>query len=213
MGIVFRLIGLPFAVIGGTINIAHDGIGIAVDSVAKKRRQRNAVQRRTRQHPSSGQCPNCTKCESAIPPKASSYHRATPVQSSEYFTESPAQSQAEKYFGPPPYSPLPGGLRTELPSHEPNLHTAELSAYEASRPELDSYAPASKPSELPSRPESEAAKPDRSRNTISNVQNEIDNGSVEPGKKKKGERLPRIAGGILSVSSSVAISSLSLGLL
>ena len=48
---------------------------------------------------------------------------------------------------------------------------------------------------------------------ISKVQNEIDDESMAPEKKEKRERLPRIAGTILSVSSSAAVSSLSLGLL
>ena len=162
MGLVFRLIGLPFAVIGGTINIAHEGIGIAVDSVAKKRRQRNALHRPNRQYPSAGQCPNCTKCESAISPKTPSYHPAAPIQSGEYSSDCSAQSQGEDCRVPPSYSSLRSGPRPELPSHEPNLDSAELPPYESSRPELDLYAPASEPSELPSQRYTDAAKPDGS---------------------------------------------------
>ncbi|KAL8789548.1 MAG: hypothetical protein Q9195_006775 [Heterodermia aff. obscurata] len=207
MGIIFRLIGLPFAVIGGTVNIAHEGIGMAVDSVAKKRRQRNELRQ---QCPSSGHCPNCMNCERVLPSKAPSYHRADPVQSSEYSTQSPAQLQAESCGAPPSYSPLPITSRTELPSPESKLPSAELPSYEASRPELDPDAPTSKPSELPSRRFSEAVKPDRLQTTISNAQNETDQESTEPEKKS---RLPRMAGKLLSVSSSVAVSSLTLGIL
>ena len=160
MGIVFRLIGLPFAVIGGTINIAHEGIGIAVDSVAKKRRQRNALHRPNRQYPSSEQCPNCTNCQRAISPKTPIYHPAAPIQSSDYPTGCSSQSQAEDCRVPPLCSPLSSGPRLELPSHEPNLDSAELPVYESSRHELDSYALTSEPSELPSRRYTEAAKPD-----------------------------------------------------
>ena len=159
MGIVFRLVGLPFAVIGGTIDIAHEGIGIAADSVAKKRRQRNDSNRPTRQYPSSGQCPNCTNCKSAISLKASNYHRTGPIQSSECPTEVSAQSQSENCRVYPAYAPLRRGPRTELPIHEPNLHSAELSACETSPPELDSHGPTSLPVELLSQRYSARAEP------------------------------------------------------
>ena len=52
-----------------------------------------------------------------------------------------------------------------------------------------------------------------SRNMISNVQGVIGLESRESEKQEKSERLFRIAGRVLPVSSSVAVSSLSLGLL
>ena len=45
MSIIFQIIGLPFAVVGGTLNLAHDGIGRAVDKVSKKRKERKALRR------------------------------------------------------------------------------------------------------------------------------------------------------------------------
>ena len=158
MGFVFRLIGLPFAVIDGTISIAHEGIGIAVDSVAKKRRQRKALHRQTRQYPSSGHYPDCTEAESH---KAPSYQPATLTQSRQYSTESSAELQGDSRHAPPSYSSLPSGFRTELQVHEPVHNSAELSAYQTSRSELDSYSFTPTPSELPSKRYSEAAKPDK----------------------------------------------------
>lgn len=45
MCIIFQLVGIPFAVIGGTLNLAHEGIGLAVDKVSKKRKERKTLRR------------------------------------------------------------------------------------------------------------------------------------------------------------------------
>ena len=124
-------------------------------SIAWRRRDVSATHQidrlaNIRQYPSSGQCPNCTNCKSAISSSASDYHRTSPIQSSEYPTEVSAQSQSENYRVHPSNVPLRRGPRTELPIHEPNLHSAELSACETSPPELDAHGPTSMPIELPS---------------------------------------------------------------
>lgn len=68
MCIIFQLIGLPFAVIGGTINLAHEGIGLAVDSVAKKRKERKALRRPSKRQqerlPTTADAPTkeCPRC-------------------------------------------------------------------------------------------------------------------------------------------------------
>ena len=71
MCIVFKVIKLPFAAIGSTLNLAHEGIGLAVDSVAKKRKERKALRRpSTRQQErlptnagATKECPHCTQYE------------------------------------------------------------------------------------------------------------------------------------------------------
>ncbi|KAG6991075.1 hypothetical protein G7Y79_00057g090570 [Physcia stellaris] len=69
MCIISQLIGLPFAVIGGPLNLAHEGVGLAVDSVAKKRKERKALRRPSKRQQESvpamadatKECPHCTQ--------------------------------------------------------------------------------------------------------------------------------------------------------
>ena len=149
MTIIGRLIGLPFAVIDGTIDIAHEGIGIAVDKAARKRRQRKEQDRQSREYPSCGRCPNCANREGAISSNPQRYDRESHDGSSELSAESSARSQGDNCGAHPYHSPPRPGPHTELPIREPNFHSSELPANESPLPELDSNGPTLKSVGLP----------------------------------------------------------------
>ena len=159
MTIICRLIGLPFAVIDGTISIAHEGIGIAVDKTARKRRQRKELDRRSREYPSCDHCPNCANREATISSKPQSYDREHPNRSSDFSELSSAQSQGDNCGPPSSHSPPRRGPHTELPIREPNFHSSELPASESPLPELDSNDPTFESAELPSKRYSDGAQP------------------------------------------------------
>lgn len=102
MSVIFQLVGLPFALIGSSISLVHEGVGLAVDTV-KDRRQRRKISSQLRHVPIQGhrvgglpghgsQCAKRPECE--IPSKAQDVLNDSPPAYSEIIEELPLQAGA-----------------------------------------------------------------------------------------------------------------------
>ena len=102
MSIVFRLVGLPFALVGGSISLVHEGVGLAVETV-KDRRQRRKISSQLHHDVIQSHCargspkqgPYYAKgYEREIPPRAQNLLNDSPPPYSEIIEQLPVQPGA-----------------------------------------------------------------------------------------------------------------------